>query len=460
MKRNHSPWLYQLKQDRESKKLDQDLETDVVIIGAGIAGVSTAFFVLKNTDKRVVLVDRFKLAHGATGHNAGQITSYFERGFASIAEEFGLQMAAEGQQAVEDAWGLLDEMYTDAGLNIPLSRFTGHAGLSTLEQVNFHLKNNYMRKRAGLNIETIRIAEDAPFASEISGQYAGLYTFVPHKDVLDLLETESPEYVASLSYQKGCANSALLCQEVVAFLASRYPDRFSFYEHTPIEKMILKPTGALLDAGEYEIMAGHVILCTNGFEGVTIINDGGLGINAKFHHMVHGTVGYMSGYLETMNKPPIAVSYFPQVAGLTDYDEESGDPYYYLTRRQYEYEGKRDANLISIGGPELRLEDASVYGSDNDYPDDIIGTIDGFVKKTYDLDPNKKIDYVFTWHGLMGYTRNGIRLIGPEPQNPVLMYNLGCNGVGILPSIYGGKRIAEILSGKELPPSIFDIPQS
>lgn len=459
MKSNHSPWLYQLRQDRESKKLTQDIETDVLIIGAGIAGVSTAFFVLKHTDKRVTLVDRFKLAHGATGHNAGQITSYFERGFASIAEEFGLPMAAEGQQGVEDAWGLLDEMYTEAGLNIPVSRFVGHAGLSTVEQVNFHLKNNYMRKRAGLNIETIRIAEDAPFAPEISGQYAGLYTFVPHKEILDVLETESTEYVASLSYQKGCANSALLCQEVVGFLMTKYAERFSFYEHTPIEKVILKPTGALIDAGDHEMMAGHVVLCTNGFAGVTIINEGGLSINAKFHHLVHGTVGYMSGYLETMNKPPIAVSYFPQLPAMTEYDEESGDPYYYLTRRQYEYEGTRDVNLISIGGPELRLEDASVYGSDNEYPDDIIGTIDAFVKKTYDTDPNKKIDYVFTWHGLMGYTRNGIRLIGIEPANPVLMYNLGCNGVGILPSIYGAKRIAQLLAGETLGPSIFDIPR-
>lgn len=30
------------------------------------------------------------------------------------------------------------------------------------------------------------------------------------------------------------------------------------------------------------------------------------------------------------------------------------------------------------------------------------------------------------------------------------------NGVGILPSIYGGKRITEFLQGKEMSPSIFD----
>jgi len=56
----------------------------------------------------------------------------------------------------------------------------------------------------------------------------------------------------------------------------------------------------------------------------------------------------------------------------------------------------------------------------------------------------------------MGYTTSGLRLIGPEPANPVLLYNLGCNGIGILTSIYGGKKISDFLAGKTMPPSIFD----
>ena len=56
----------------------------------------------------------------------------------------------------------------------------------------------------------------------------------------------------------------------------------------------------------------------------------------------------------------------------------------------------------------------------------------------------------------MGYTPNGVRLVGVEPKNRVLLYNLGCNGVGILPSIFGGDRISHILAGEKLSPSIFD----
>ena len=199
MKKNVSPWLLQLDKERKHVSLDKDLKTDVAIIGAGIAGVATAFFILKHTDKRVVILERFKLAHGATGHNAGQVVSYFERGFAGLVEEFGLKMAAEGEGAVESAWELLDEMYTEASLDIPFSRFEGRAGLTSYAQILWHLKDNFLRRKAGgLSIRKIYIAETADFARDIPYEYHHLYELVPQKQILELLETKMPDFVASI----------------------------------------------------------------------------------------------------------------------------------------------------------------------------------------------------------------------------------------------------------------------
>ncbi len=450
MKKNNSPWLYQLKKDRVSKSIEKDEDTDVAVIGAGIAGISTAFFTLKYTDKKVLMLERYKLAHGATGHNAGQVVSYFEKGFASLVDEFGLELATDGQKAVEDAWELLDEMYTDAGLNIPFSRFLGHAGLSSFEHVIFHLKNNQLRKKAGLNTERLIISETAVFLKDIPVEYKDLYTTASHEEVMSILETKSHDFIAVLSYQKGCVNSALFCEEVLLYLLQKYEKRFSLYELTPITKIILKTDVAVLDAEKHTVTAKKVVLCTNGFSGFTIINENGLEVNTKFHHMLYGKIGYMSGYLEEMNKTPTAISY------LTNPGPD--DPYFYLTRRYYDYEGKKDFNLISIGGPELNLDDGTLYSHEHEYSEEVVEKIDEFVKNIYEVDPNKEVDYVFTWHGLMGYTKNGIRLIGPEPKNSVLMYNLGCNGIGILPSVYGGKRISDFVVGKEVKDSIFDVP--
>ncbi len=310
---NRSPWISQLRDDRPQRRLSGDVETDVAIVGAGIAGIATAFFILKETGKRVIVLERDKLAHGATGHNAGQVVSYFERGFASLVDEFGLELAAEGQRDVEDAWGLLDRIYTEAKLDIPFSRFLGHAGLTSEAQVLLHLRNNAARVRGGLPAERIVVADDAGFLGRMPPEYASLYAVAPRAAVLDTLETAVPDYVASLSYQKGVINSALFCQEVLAHLLAEYPGRFALYEHAPASKVLLKDGHAVIDAGTACVTAERVVLCTNGFEGFTIVNEAGLAIDTRFHHLLKGTVGYMSGYLEPQNKGPMA-AYWKAVA--------------------------------------------------------------------------------------------------------------------------------------------------
>lgn len=452
MRKNTSPWLHQLDSSRTPVHLSSDLATDVAVIGAGIAGTATAYFTLKYTDKRVVMLERFKLAHGATGHNAGQVVSYFERGFASMVEEFGQELASEGQKAIDDAWELIDEMYTDASLDIPFSRFIGHGGITSNEQILWHLANNQAKREARMKHGIMHIADMAEIIESIPAEYKGLYDIVPHKDVLTMLETSTPEYIAVVSTQKGCINSALFCQEVISFLLEKYPNRFALYEHTPVHKVILRRDHALIDADTHVVTANRVVLCTNGFENLHIINESGLDIDARYHHHLEGTVGYMSGYLEKMNKLPIAISYYADPA------VDTNNAYFYLTRRPYEYEKGAVHNLISIGGPEIALEEAAAYSFENEYPDDMAEKIDAFIHKVYSLQPNHKIGYAFTWHGLMGYTKNRIRTVGPEPQNPTLLYNLGCNGIGILPSVYGGKKIARHIGGEHVERSIFDVP--
>lgn len=452
MRKNVSPWLHQLDRERVHQNLTADIDVDVAIVGAGIAGVSTAFQILEGTDKRVALIERYKMGHGATGHNAGQIVGHFERGLSSIVAEFGLELATRGQRDIEGAWGTLENMYTTAKLDIPFFKFLGNTGLSSYEQLLIRLENNHLRTQAGLKAERILVSDAAGFEDRIPREYTGLYSPVAPEEIKRLLETEVDDFVAVLSYPKGCVNSALFCQEIIRYLVRTYPDRFALYEHTPVEKIVLRDGDALLDATTHTVTAKRVVLCTNGFENVRIFNETGLDIDAKYHYLVSGKTGYMSAYLEKQNKPPIAISYF------TDPSTDEDNSYFYLTRRPYEYEKGSLHNLISVGGPDVSIEDTRPYSRDDDYPEEHAEAIDQFARSVYDVEPNKKIDYIFTWHGLMGYTKNGIRLIGPEPRNPVLLYNLGCNGIGILPSIYGGEKIARHIRGEFVERSIFDVP--
>jgi len=92
------------------------------------------------------------------------------------------------------------------------------------------------------------------------------------------------------------------------------------------------------------------------FENIDNINHNGLELNKKFHNTINGIIGYMSAYLEKYDKPPIAISYFNK-----EPVQGKDDAYFYLTRRQYEYEQDIKHNLVCIGGPDHTLKDRAVY---------------------------------------------------------------------------------------------------
>lgn len=459
--KNDSPWLYQLFSTRPTDSLHSDIKTDVAIVGAGIAGIMTAYFVLKNTDKQVILVEGYKVAHGSTGHNAGQIVSDFEREFYDIVQEFGLEKAAEAEKHIRSAWLLLEEIYDDAKLTTPMSTFMGYNGYATIGRVLEELKNNVLRQEAGIPVEPIYIADDAEGLKNIPPMYKDFYSVVPRENVLSLLESIDNQYVAAMPEKKGCTNSALLVEEIVGYLLAEYKGRFLLVEHTPISKVELNKDYGILHSKEYKVTAEKIVLCTNGFEKFTIENNAEENngeIDTEFHHNVQGAIGYMAAYLEPINKAPTSLSYFDAelIKGGHAKDVYHEEPYIYLTRRPYELEKNEKHNLICIGGPEVLLEDTTRYEPDSLSPDDAVSKIDKFLHQTFSPAAHRKDEYRFQWHGLLCYTPTGIRLIGSEPRNPVLFYNLGCNGVGILPSIYGGKRISQLLAGEKLPTSIFD----
>jgi glycine/D-amino acid oxidase-like deaminating enzyme len=447
---NLSPWIIQLKRKRPIIALKEPHDTEVAVIGGGIAGISTAYFILCSTNKKVSLFEADKLAHGATGHNAGQVVAYFEKPFNEIVTEFGLERALEAQREIHSGWELLDSIYDNANLQTPFHRFTGYAGCLTEGQIMQHLENKYLRHKGGINIDHIMIADNVPWIKDIDPRYEGLYTLLDHKNLLTLLETDNPNYCGLLSTDKGALNSALFTEELAGFLLTQFKDRFSIYEESPISEITLDKDSVSLKVGEHTITSKEVVLCTNGYKNFEINSHNGFDINRRFQLTVRGVVGYMAGYIEPLDKTPIAISYFTDT-------EDFEDPYYYLTRRPYEVDKNLQHNLTCIGGPEYHLEHRDEYNRDtHEYAEKTLKEINRFLRTTYKPVPRDEIEFKFHWHGLMGYTKNNLRLVGREPCNKRLYYNLGCNGVGILPSVFGGKRVSQLINGEKLRPSVFD----
>lgn len=448
---NISPWITELNKNRKNQQLTKDINTDVAIVGGGISGLTTAFFILKYTMDYVVLIEAGKIGHGATGHNAGQVVDYFEKPFSEMVSEYGLELAADGQRAVTSAWDLVDEILEDTKMDIQFSKFTGYAGCEDLVQLLTHFENKRLKKEAGIKVHNVKVS-DAFDIAKIPEKYKDLYTVVPHKEVMDSLETHNAEYIAVMQSTKGCMNSSLFVEKLYEYLIKEYSHRFQLFEHSPVETLDLYNNIGVLKTKTNFIGAAKVVLCTNGFENITITNRVGENVNKKYHDMVYGIVGYMAGYIEKKTKDPIAISYLPD----RDIPQDDTRPYFYLTRRNHKHRGE-EKSLVCIGGPEtVKEKDSFKYKEAKKYPSTAKKEILKFLNSSFKHTPNKISDFHFKWHGLMGYTQSGIRCVGVEPLNPILLYNLGCNGVGILPSIYGARKISRHIAEETIKESIFD----
>ena len=157
----------------------------------------------------------------------------------------------------------------------------------------------------------------------------------------------------------------------------------------------------------------------------------------------------MAAFLEDRPRRAAAFSYIRNVA------VGSGEaPYVYVTRRAYDQADGSTPTLTAMGGPEWPIEPP--WDPAAPVPGSLLTTLDADVRPFAQPARAAGRAYDFAWHGLMGYSPGRIRVIGAHPGQPALLYNLGCNGVGFLPSIAGGQRLARRLGGEPLPPSIFD----
>ncbi|MEN6513263.1 FAD-dependent oxidoreductase [Methanoculleus sp.] len=98
--------------------LDGGGRMDVTVIGAGIAGITTAFL-LKRAGLTVALIDAYRIARGATGYTTAKITSLHRLIYTELIDRFGeekaRQYAGANQAAIEKIASLVREY------NIPCS---------------------------------------------------------------------------------------------------------------------------------------------------------------------------------------------------------------------------------------------------------------------------------------------------------------------------------------------------
>jgi len=144
--KNYSIWKEGSK-NKKYPKLSKDIEVDVLIIGGGITGVSSLYY-LRNSDLSVVLVEQNRIGHGVTGNSTGKLNylqdSLYDKIVKNYNEEKTCQYLKSQKEAIELVVKIINDEKIDCDLvKTPAYVYTNkNSEIDRLKSYQKFLENN------------------------------------------------------------------------------------------------------------------------------------------------------------------------------------------------------------------------------------------------------------------------------------------------------------------------------
>lgn len=164
--------------------LQGNLEVDVAVIGAGIAGLSAAYF-LKQAGLTVAVLEQHIVGGGVTGHTTGKVTSQHGLCYARLQKSFGTSAAKIYGEANQAAIEQIEQIITKEKINCDWQRDSAYVFTEKAEEVA-KLQNEAKVARA-LGLPASFEAKTAlPFSVKGAVRFANQAKFHSRKYLLGL----------------------------------------------------------------------------------------------------------------------------------------------------------------------------------------------------------------------------------------------------------------------------------
>lgn len=366
--------------------IDSDIHTDILIIGGGITGALTAYKLL-NEGKKIVLVDRRDVCGGSTSGSTALLQYEIDVPLHKLIKLRGARCAIDsyqnGKKAIFDLRNIIDTVGCDCGFEFKKSVY-----FTTVKKDVPYLKNEFKARKqhgfeiswlgksdlqkmglnaiAGVESKTAAVMDPFKLASDL--------LFHCHEKGMQIFDRTN---IASIQHQKG---------KIIATTDSKHV-----------------------------ITADHIIHCT-GYESTETLKE--------------KVVDLKSTYVIASESMP-------------DLPENFKNTIFWDTASPYHYIRTTDDNRIIMGGGDEEFKDPVKR-------DKLIGKkevylLKQFIKRFPDL--NFKIDY--SWAGTFGETKDGLPYFGKPNSRKNEHYILGFGGNGITFSVMAMNSILDSLNNKK-----------
>lgn len=164
-----SIWSENCKFNRRDE-LNGDVKTDILIIGAGIAGILVGYL-LNKSGREVVLIDKSQIASGNTGNTTAKITSQHDLIYHKLIEEFGEEKASQYAKANELAIKMYKEIIKERKIKCDFEEVPAY--IYSLNNTELIKKEVEAAKNLGIEaefVENVNIPLDVKGAVKFNNQ--------------------------------------------------------------------------------------------------------------------------------------------------------------------------------------------------------------------------------------------------------------------------------------------------
>ncbi len=368
---------------------------DVVIVGAGISGLSTAFWLEQEDPQlKIVVIEKHRLGFGATGRNAGFVTC-------GSVEHFNRLIGKHGRDEALEIW-----RFAETNLKLLEEHIVRGPGTHSPTDLLFEKKGSYSLAAAIPEYEELQKVAQTMSELKIPVQ---VYN---QKDLLKAVGTEG--FCGGIRYMD---DAAIHPQRLLEKIKSRLKNT-TLLEGTEVSSYTSTGTGTRIvktDAGPIE--ASMIVYALNGFSA---------DLNPYFKDKIYPTRG--------------------QILMMEKVDRFMDGPCY--ANSYLDYFRQLPTGELLIGGFR-QLEKTTEVGFSDHTTDVIQNALHDFVKKHLPRFKDKKVTH--RWGGVMGFSADGQPMVGSLPNDNHVFFLGGYTGHGMGLAFHTAKATVDMIYGREIP---------
>lgn len=376
--------------------LAQDTTTEVCVIGAGIAGLTTAFLLVKE-GKSVVVIDDGAIGSGESGRTTAHLSNAIDDRYAEIERLHGVEGAKLAYESHTAAIRLIQDIVQREKIDCDFERLDGYLFVPPGESTS--VLDDELKAAHRVGFMEVRRVDRVPW---------------PHFDTGPALLFPRQGQFHIMKYLSGLANR-------ITAGGGR------IYGHTRAQDDLEKgPPARVHTTAGHTITADSVVVATN-----TPINANWGDIFAV--HM------RQAAYRTFVIGARVPVGSIPR-----NLYWDTGDPYHYVRlQKAPDKTGGSHAGyeILIVGGEDHKT------GQADDAPERY-ARLEAWARERF---PSiETIDY--RWSGQVQEPADGLALIGTDPGNSSHIYIItGDSGMGMTHGSIGGMVITDLILGRSNP---------